>query len=88
MWFVHVARNPGIIVTVDATILIRHLEVANDVRAAAIGCTNTRPPMDKTFCLVEVDGIPNVRRNYRIVVAWFMDAVHQDRQQHRNALLP
>src|SRR5579864_2469921 len=88
MWFIQVARNPGIVVAIDSTILIRHLEIANDVRVAAIGCTNTRPSVDKTFCLIEVDGIANVRRNYRIVVAWFMDAVHLDRQQDWNALLP
>ena len=88
MWFIQVARNPGIVVTIDSTILICHLEVADDVRAAAISCTNTRPPVDKAFCLVEVDGIPNVRRNYRIVVARFMDAVHLDRQQDWNAQPP
>ena len=86
MWFIQVARNPGIVVAIDSTILIRHLKVADDVRAASIGCTNTRPPVDNTLCLVEIDGIPNVRRNYRVVVTWFMDAVHLDRQQDWNAL--
>ena len=88
MWFIQVARNPGIVVAIDSTILICHLKVADDVSAVSIGCTNTRPPVDKTLCLVEIDRIPNVWRNYRIVVAWFMDAIHLDGQQHGDAMPP
>ena len=32
MWLIQVARNPGIVVAIDSTTLIRHLEVADDVR--------------------------------------------------------
>ncbi len=82
---VQVARKPGVVVAIDLTILICHLKVADDICAFRIRRANARPTMDDTSCLVEVDGIPNVRRNYRILVTWFMDAVHLDREGHWNA---
>src|SRR3974390_2117923 len=85
MWFVQVARNPGIVVAIDLTILICHLKVADDACAYRIRRANARPTVDEASCLVVVDGIPNVRRNYRIVVTWFANAVQLNREGHWDA---
>src|SRR5215471_8658428 len=84
MWFVQMPCNPRIVVAIDGAILICHPKVANHVCAFRIKRANARPAMNEASCLVEVDEIPNVGRNYCIVVTWFMDAVHQYCEGHRN----
>ena len=78
MGFVQVASDPGIVVAIDSAVLVRHLEVPDDVRAFRVSSANVRPPMDNAFCLIKIDGALYVRRNGRILVARFMDAIHQD----------
>jgi hypothetical protein len=41
MWPVQVAGKPGIVVTIDSAITVRHLKVADDLRALRISRSNT-----------------------------------------------
>jgi hypothetical protein len=48
MWSVEVAGKPRIIVTIDLSIPIYHLKVADDVCPFCISRANAQPPMDET----------------------------------------
>ena len=80
MWFIQVAHNPGIVVAIDSTIPICHLEIADDGRPLRIRCANVRPPMDDTFRLIKVDGASYVGGNDPILMAGFMNAVDLNRE--------
>ena len=80
MWFIQVARNPGIVVAIDSTILICHLKIADDGRPLRIRCANVRPPMDDTFRLIKVDGASHVGRNDRVLMAGFVNAIDLNRE--------
>src|SRR5215469_18049183 len=53
---VQVAGNPGIVITINVTTLIRHAKVADNIGAFRIRGANTRTPMDEAFRLIKVDG--------------------------------
>jgi len=70
------ANQPGIVIAIDAVILVSHLDISKDTCVIGISRMNCGPPVQQAFRLVEVNRTIDVGRNARAGLPNLWNAVY------------